>query len=456
MNALQTANGNCCIHCGNQLTVEVAEGGKVPGSSFIRPFKPILCTVFVLLQVAGLGVSSPIALEKSAVAIASNTLVPVVRIPMTKTAKWWLLLRYPIYMLVSLTLALMTTGHQMQAPRSTLSRLTSAEKTPRVAMEWRLDGLFGVKSPTPEREWQEDADLQLAMELSLGQMQPHNSAPSPSHPMPRPSLRLPVAITRAAAPSATSTLAPRPLHITMQLNTDWMETASLQSTFHVKHSRPLKTPRCLMVVYWDEDHEPHAVFYIHLLLTWPMWQVAEATSHFATLLGDNPDLEVYDPRFKTWASVGPTYPHPIIADETLLLHRSNMQCLALDKVVHTFHPPPSTAPMHFRQNLPAERKALHTISDSDIKVVWVNKRAFKQEYEDNSVLRHAQLPRLDPDLIVIDDDDTPPLTASSLTSTLSLPSLSAALSPPWPAGMYIVDMVKGFRKMLGLKGMGLN
>ncbi|KAJ7366510.1 hypothetical protein DFH08DRAFT_929365 [Mycena albidolilacea] len=36
MNTPQTANGNCCIHCGNQLTVEVAEGGKVPGSSFIR------------------------------------------------------------------------------------------------------------------------------------------------------------------------------------------------------------------------------------------------------------------------------------------------------------------------------------------------------------------------------------------------------------------------------------
>ncbi|KAJ7686425.1 hypothetical protein B0H14DRAFT_3534578 [Mycena olivaceomarginata] len=38
MNTPQTANGNCCIHCGNQLTVEVAEGGKVPGPSFIRCF----------------------------------------------------------------------------------------------------------------------------------------------------------------------------------------------------------------------------------------------------------------------------------------------------------------------------------------------------------------------------------------------------------------------------------
>ncbi|KAJ7330878.1 hypothetical protein DFH08DRAFT_966635 [Mycena albidolilacea] len=265
-----------------------------------------------------------------------------------------------------------------------------------------------------------------------------------------------LAPSQAAAPGATSAPAPRPLHITTQLNTNWMETASSQSTFHVKHSRPLKTPRCLMVVYWDEDHEPHTVFYIHSFLTWPTWQVTEATGHFATLLGDNPDLEVYNPRFKTWASVGPTYPHPIIADKALLLRRHNMRYLALDEVVHTFHPPPSTAPMHFRQNLPAERKALCALSDSDVEVVQVNKRAFQQENEDDSVLRHAQRPRLDPDLIVIDDDDTPPLTASSSTSTLSSTSPSAALSPPWPAGMYVVDMAKGFRKMSGLKGMRLN
>ncbi|KAJ7354119.1 hypothetical protein DFH08DRAFT_984386 [Mycena albidolilacea] len=162
-------------------------------------------------------------------------------------------------------------------------------------------------------------------------------------------------------------------------------------------------------------------------------------------------------RHPTSRPVGPTYPHPIIADKALLLRRRNTQCLALDEVVHTFHPPPSTAPMHFRQNLPAERKALRTVykgrhspkpiiiddtpsSDSDVEVVRVNKRAFKQEYEDDSVLRHAQRPRLDPDLII----DT------------ELPSPSAALSPPWPAGMYVVDMVKGFRKISGLKGMGLN
>ncbi|KAJ7810632.1 hypothetical protein B0H14DRAFT_3480411 [Mycena olivaceomarginata] len=282
-----------------------------------------------------------------------------------------------------------------------------------------------------------------------------------------------LAPSQVAAPGATSAPAPHLLHITTQLNSDWMGTASLQSTFHVKHSRPLKTARRLMVVYWDEDHEPHAIFYIHSFLTWPMWQVAQATGHFATLLGDNPDLKVYDPRFKTWVSVGPIYPHPIVADKALLLRRHNTQCLALDEVVNTFHPPLSTAPMHFRQNLPAERKALRTVykgrhspkpilidntpsSDSDVEVVRVNKRAFKQEIEDDFVLRHPQCPCLDLNLIVIDDDNAPPLTASSLTSTLSSPSPSAASSPPWPAGMYVVDMVKGFRKMSGLKGMGLN
>ncbi|KAJ7677587.1 hypothetical protein B0H14DRAFT_2655962 [Mycena olivaceomarginata] len=170
MNAPQTANGNCCIHCGNQLTVKVAEGGKVPSSSFIRAhsrktsllfhfppqnhvsalpiMNPASSTTPVVASSAqtvalqanpvhrlcptpgcGSGRIQPIALKKSAVTIASNTLVPVVRTPMTKTAKWWLLLRYPIYMLVSLTLALMTTGHQMRAPHSTLLRLTSTEKT---------------------------------------------------------------------------------------------------------------------------------------------------------------------------------------------------------------------------------------------------------------------------------------------------------------------------------------
>ncbi|KAF8212799.1 hypothetical protein K438DRAFT_1805103, partial [Mycena galopus ATCC 62051] len=377
-------------------------------------------------------------------------------------------------------------------------------------MERRLDGLFGVKSPTPERERQEEAELQLAMQLSLGQVQPRDSTRSSSLSIPGQSLRLPTAIasagrlrslspspeipefpamppipstsssfsmlapSRAAAPGATSTPASRPLHITTQLNTDWMGTASSQSTFHVKNSRPLKTVKRLMVVYWDEDNKPHAVFYIHTFLTWPTWQVAHATGHFATLLGDNPDVEVYDPGFKTWASIGPTYPHLIVAEKALLLRRRNTQCLKLDEVVNTFHLPPSRAPMHFCQNLPAERKALRTMykgrrspkplviddtssSDSDVEVVRVTKRAFKHENEDDPVLRRPQRPRLDLDFVVIDDDDTPPLTASSSTSTLSssLPSPSAS-SSPWPAGMYVVDMINGFRKMSGLKTSGLN
>ncbi|KAJ7793684.1 hypothetical protein B0H14DRAFT_3497760 [Mycena olivaceomarginata] len=305
MNAPQTANGNCCIHCGNQLTVKVAEGGKVPGSSFIRcfngpiPGKPHYFFRFPPQNRSALPTMNTASSTTPVVASSAQTVAlqanPVRRLCPTpgcgsgriqphcsrKKCRHHCLKHagpcgahthdkdrkaVATPSVPDLYAGVLDFGsHDDWA--SNASALLNAleahqrrEDAPRVAMERRLDGLFGVKSPTPERERQEDADLQLAMELSLGQTQPHNSAPGPSRPMPRPSLRLPLAITsagrlcslspspdfpefpsmlapsQAAAPGATSAPAPHPLHITTQLNTDWMETASSQSTFHVKHS----------------------------------------------------------------------------------------------------------------------------------------------------------------------------------------------------------------------------
>ncbi|KAF8145790.1 hypothetical protein K438DRAFT_539121 [Mycena galopus ATCC 62051] len=218
------------------------------------------------------------------------------------------------------------------------------------------------------------------MQLSLGQAQPRSSTPSSSRPIPGPSLRLPAAITsvgrlRTLSPSPESPSflpcppSPPPVHPFQRWppvsSSSWRHQRFTPTPDHYaikcrldgdgiiakyvprQEQRPLKTVKHLMVVYWDEDNKPHAVFYIHLFLTWPMWQVAHATSHFATLLGDNPDVEVYDPSFKTWASIGSTYPHPIIADKALLLRRRNTQCLKLDEVVHTFYPPEAVHPCTF-------------------------------------------------------------------------------------------------------------
>ncbi|KAF8144069.1 hypothetical protein K438DRAFT_1783191 [Mycena galopus ATCC 62051] len=310
----------------------------------------------------------------------------------------------------------------MRASHNALEAHQRQEDMPRAAMEHRLNGLFSVESPTPERERQEEARHATVFHI-------------------------------------VAKYVPYQEQLTSQT---------------VKH---------LIVVYWDECREwwrleekrPANLFaktisiviaehsHIHLL---------HAT--FSRLLSQTHCLHlVYNPGFKMWASIGPTYPHPIIAENALLLCRRNTQCIKLDKVVNTFHPPPSSAPMHFRQKLLAERTLCTMYKDrrspkplviddtsssnSDVEVVRVTKRAFKHENEDDPVLPGPQGSCLDLDFIVINDDDTPPRTASSSTSTLSsvLPSLLAS-SSPWPAGMYVVDMIIGFRKMSGLKTSGLN
>ncbi|KAF7371814.1 hypothetical protein MVEN_00038100 [Mycena venus] len=152
-------------------------------------------------------------------------------------------------------------------------------------------------------------ELWLALRLSLAEAQLAHTGPShrlsPSPP-PGPPLRPPSQISQAGrlwslslSPdlpdnllSMSSTAAtrepspgisasqPTPLRITTQINEIWMQTgggptihgswvatkaSKTSTTFHIKKSRS-KVSKRFMVVYWDQDRQPHRIFDVDTFL----------------------------------------------------------------------------------------------------------------------------------------------------------------------------------------------
>jgi len=95
-----------------------------------------------------------------------------------------------------------------------------------------------------------------------------------------------------------------------------------------------------------------------------------------------------------------------------------------------------------------------------------NKKRTVKEEDDSDIAPARQRPHLsirtqldEDDVIIIDDDNSPPATATSASSKASTAFTTPASSPapaPWPAGMYVVDMVEGFNNMASTSLKGLN
>ncbi|KAJ7849539.1 hypothetical protein B0H14DRAFT_2582469 [Mycena olivaceomarginata] len=229
------------------------------------------------------------------------------------------------------------------------------------------------------------------------------------------------------------------------------------------------------------ENTPHCVYWIDSVPTWPQWRVSDATSPFADLLGDA-DVDMYTPKYKQWVTINTSFPHTVSVDSILMLRRRDIDCFDFDTVIRNFNPESRhpTSTLHIRTNMPAECSALRSIykntrmsrsgkprsadlsyddDDSDVQVTDV-KLSKRIKHEDGEELPYCrQHPRLEPlpldtnTLIVIDsdsDEEAPPTMAPLASASAS------AVAPPWPAGMYIVDMVAGFQQMDSRSLKGLN
>ncbi|KAJ7215055.1 hypothetical protein GGX14DRAFT_610159 [Mycena pura] len=180
--------------------------------------------------------------------------------------------------------------------------------------------------------------------------------------------------------------APAPLHITTQLNQDSMSRISPSpTTFHVQR---LEAPVSFMVVYWNEANMMHHTFVIENVPIWPHWRICDATGRFAALLGDNTQVELFFPKYKSWAeitSISRIFVHTV--DCVIMLRRAGVDCLDFDATVRKFYP--DTDIVHIRQNLPSERTAPKRLykrsrpipvdDDSDVEVVSEKKRMKKED-----------------------------------------------------------------------------
>ncbi|KAJ7700732.1 hypothetical protein B0H17DRAFT_1128596 [Mycena rosella] len=282
--------------CYNALTVEIAVGGKVPGSSYIR------CN----------------------------------NLPQHPSGQ-----RY-FYRLSS--------GNSSLA---TSSKSSKQSETAWIAEEgWRLDLTLGLRSPSPDLPLevmlhhqdalQEEEDLALALCLSeedittsaLSISTLRVLSPSPELPTSIASSATAPALSQALTPDATGgPLAPRkhlpalsthlshfaPLHITTQMNDVWMSSNSgpeLQSraqtnvpTFHIRQTstrRPFTDPHLIkrfMVVFYSMDDKPHTVSFIEDCPSWSTWRVSEATGNLAYLVADDTTFELFSDNFKAWIEV---------------------------------------------------------------------------------------------------------------------------------------------------------
>jgi len=100
----------------------------------------------------------------------------------------------------------------------------------------------------------------------------------------------------------------------------------------------------------------HRTFVIEDVLTWPRWRVCEATGRFAALLGDEAEVELYFPKYKSWVEITRTFVHTVTTDSVVMLRRAGTDCLDLDAIICKFYP--ETDVVHMRKNLPGERAAL--------------------------------------------------------------------------------------------------
>ncbi|KAJ7630262.1 hypothetical protein FB45DRAFT_531639 [Roridomyces roridus] len=383
-------------------------------------------------------------------------------------------------------LSILGTEEEWQRPMRLLDEYQQQQSVAMAARTDPLDSLFGVKSPTPdaesvrerhEREMREEEDLQHALRLSVTEQGRRSLSP----PVAGPSRQIPDLAPLSPSPDLPETLtvptSRRPqLNITTQLNPIWMgakggpsvrgaptQSSQAASSSSTLHSRKHKISRQFLVVFWSDDEKPHCVCLIDKCPSWPDWRVSEASGPLADVLGDNPEVDIYTVRYKTWTSTSLDAPHAVTVDTVLFLRRRGVECFKFDDAVATFFPK-SASSRHLRLNLPQERTHLRQLyqthkpitiddsSDSEVEVVKETVPRKKRRHDEEQTRRQRPKLTISVDTNRDDHHESPPLTATSASSSSTPASTPLTEQPPWPVGMYVVEMVEGFKSMATLQG----
>ncbi|KAJ7707381.1 hypothetical protein B0H17DRAFT_1125197 [Mycena rosella] len=500
-----------CPECYNTLAVEIAVGGKVPGSSYIRcnnlPQHPSGQRYFYRLSSGDSSLATSSKSSKRAclkhdcasTRIDSGCRCLMCRKHCVDTGPCMLTSHTnhrrkkqgcptPYLPRISPTPLAFTSfppftsldaiHDYTMAPFRELDTYRQNE-TARITEEGRrLDLALGLRSPSPDLPLevmlrrqdalQEEEDLALALRLSeedITASAPSTSAlrvlsPSPELPMGITSSAPAPALGRACTPNATGNPSAPRKHLPAP-STRLSHSAPLHITTQMNDvwitCRPFADPRLIkrfMVVFWSMDDKPHTVSFVEDCPSWPTWRVSEATGNLAYLVADDTNFELFSDNFKAWIGISADFVHHISTDSIILLRRCGVVCLDEDKTIKMFLR--KVSPAHLRYDLPAQRAAVrneykHQRSNTSSSKEVIICDSSSDEDNGGARTRTKASKR-----VIHINDNTVLRSLSPLSSTPSLPS-SLRASPPlevsspvavsWPAGMYTVDMVAGFIRM---------
>ncbi|KAJ7060027.1 hypothetical protein C8F01DRAFT_1254137 [Mycena amicta] len=197
---------------------------------------------------------------------------------------------------------------------------------------------------------------------TLSSLEPMEARPgTPPPPLPsQPRTRLPA----ASLPKPAT----KPLRLTSQMNSDWMEANGVSSTapIHLRRAaanhafvddRLIK--RFHLVAFITPGKPPYAQV-IDDCASWPVWQVSAAGDDVAQLvegLTENAKLDVYDPDRRLWFAIKLNTPHRLTTGCTIFLRRRypDWDDVQLEETIAQYL---RSLVAHMRYNLPAERKAV--------------------------------------------------------------------------------------------------
>jgi hypothetical protein len=211
-------------------------------------------------------------------------------------------------------------------------------------------------------------------------------------------------------PSIPTPVAPlRQPRITHQMSDLWMRQVNERpvSQPHLKgvHDRwaqiDVSTVQRFTLIYWDAPNEPAVIRCIQDLPKWPKWRLSDDAALLTSLGQDICDIDIYSQKYCVWIQVNLSYTHMLTPESHVFMRRRDVTCLDEQAQIDRFLNP--LRPLHFRNNLPAERKAVRAALKDQ--VCSPSKRSLDDIALDNCSPRR-------PRLVLSIPNDSPTTTAA--------------------------------------------
>jgi hypothetical protein len=243
--------------------------------------------------------------------------------------------------------------------------------------------------------------------------------------------------------------------ITHQMSDLWMRQVNdrpvsqlrLKGTHDHQAVIDVSTMQRFTLVYWDAPNQPAMIRCIQDLPDWPKWRLSDDSALLNSLGQDLHEIDIYSQKYCVWMQVNLGYTHTLTPESHIFMRRRNVTCLDEQVQIDRFLNPPH--PLHFHDNLPAERKAVRAALKH---VCSPSKRGLDDFAPDDCSSRRPRLVLTIPDSPTTAAGGSPTPTSSSvgtpsplvMSLTDALPVLSSSI---WHAGMYAIDMMEGFVKI---------